>query len=255
MKKLLVGGVGLLALATAMQPALAADLPVRKAPLAPVYGYSWTGCYFGGHFGGVWITKDYDLRSVGTAIGGIVFDTPIGFGSHDANGWLGGLQGGCNYQFAGGFVIGIQGDYAWMDAEGSHAGPFGGVTSLQSNVKSLASITGRIGYAWDRFLGYVKGGGAWERDEYLWYVTAAPGLSTSASETRSGWTIGVGGEYAFSDWLTGFVEYNYYDFGTSTVAFPVGPLDFNFDIEERKSVIKAGLNFKFGGKGPVAARY
>ena len=30
-----------------------------------------------------------------------------------------------------------------------------------SNVKSLASVTGRVGYTWDRFLGYVKGGGAW----------------------------------------------------------------------------------------------
>jgi hypothetical protein len=31
---------------------------------------------------------------------------------------------------------------------------------LTSNTKSLASVTGRVGYAWDRFLGYVKGGGA-----------------------------------------------------------------------------------------------
>jgi hypothetical protein len=27
-----------------------------------------------------------------------------------------GLQAGCNYQFAGSFVIGIQGDYDWVDA-------------------------------------------------------------------------------------------------------------------------------------------
>ena len=39
-------------------------------------------------------------------------------------------------------------------------------TTDQSNIRSLASVTGRVGYAWDRFLLYVKGGGAWERDDY-----------------------------------------------------------------------------------------
>jgi opacity protein-like surface antigen len=36
----------------------------------------------------------------------------------------------------------------------------------------------------------------------------------SASETRGGWTVAAGGEYAFTDWLTGFVEYEYHGFGT-----------------------------------------
>ena len=38
--------------------------------------------------------------------------------------WLGGVQAGCDYQFAGGWVIGIQGDYAWTDAEGSNVSLF-----------------------------------------------------------------------------------------------------------------------------------
>jgi hypothetical protein len=37
--------------------------------------------------------------------------------------------------------------------------------SLIADVGSQVPVTGCIGYAWDRFLGYVKGGGAWERDE------------------------------------------------------------------------------------------
>jgi outer membrane immunogenic protein len=105
-------------------------------------------------------------------------------------------------------------------------------------------VTGRVGYAWDRFLGYVKGGGAWESDEYS--VFSGLAIST-ASEIRTGWTIGVGGEYAFTDWLTGFVEYNFYDFGTKSNTFggtfgtPI------IDIKETKSVAKAGLNIKFAG--------
>jgi outer membrane immunogenic protein len=240
-------------------PAMAADLakPVYKAPPPPpVYVFNWSGCYIGGNAGGVWVQKDYSLTSIGTGIGGIVFTNPVGFGGHDASSWLAGLQAGCNYQAPGSnWVVGIQGDYDWANADNSHGDPFGGLTTLQSKTKSLASVTGRIGYAWDRFLGYVKGGGAWERDEYTWFVTAAPGVLTSASETRGGWTVGIGGEYAFTDWLSGFIEYDYYWFGTRSIAFPVGPVAFNFDIEERKSVVKAGLNFRFGGGGPVAAKY
>jgi outer membrane immunogenic protein len=241
-------------------PAMAADLakPVYKAPPPPpVYVFNWSGCYIGGNAGGMWVQKDYSLTSINTAFGGIVFANPVDFGGHDSSSWVAGLQAGCNYQPAGtNWVFGIQGDYDWANADASHADPFGGLTTHQSNTKSLASVTGRVGYAWDRFLGYVKGGGAWERDEYTWFVTAVPGISTSASETRSGWTAGIGGEYAFTDWISGFVEYDYYWFGTRSVAFPVGPVDVNFDIRERKSVVKAGINFRFGGgPAPVAARY
>jgi opacity protein-like surface antigen len=46
----------------------------------------------------------------------------------------------------------------------------------------------------------------------------------TVSETRNGWTIGVGGEYAFLDWLTGFIEYDYYGFrdNNNTVGFTCG---------------------------------
>jgi len=117
-------------------------------------------------------------------------------------------------------------------------------------VKSLASVTGRIGYAWDRFLGYVKGGGAWERDEH--HFTDGFDIGT-VSATRSGWTIGIGGEYAFTDFLTGFIEYNYYDFGSRDLTFiQNGTIPFTYGIDETKSVLKAGLNFRFGGWGGPA---
>jgi len=258
MKKFLLATVAFAPLIAA--PAMAADLPARpvyKAPPPVVTYYNWSGCYIGGNGGGVWVRKDYALRSIGTPFGGITFPALVDFGSHDASSWVAGIQAGCNYQVAGtGWVFGIQGDYDWTDATGSHFDPILGLTTLRSRANSLASVTGRIGYAWDRFLGYVKGGGAWERDDYSWFVTAIPAAALTASETRGGWTVGIGGEYAFTDWITGFVEYDYYGFGTRTIAFLApGPVAFNFDIKENKSVVKAGLNFKFGWGGPVTARY
>jgi outer membrane immunogenic protein len=253
MKKYLLAGVGLIAISMGV-PALAADMPVKAAYKAPpiVYAYSWTGCYIGGHVGGLWVSKDATLAAPGIPVVGGPLPFPgapagISTGGHHASSVVGGIQAGCNYQFAGGWVIGLQGDYGWTDAKGSHVDPLLPILTDESRTRSLASVTGRIGYAWDRFLGYVKGGGAWERDNYQSYLTANSAfIFSTASETRGGWTIGVGGEYAFTDFLTGFAEYNYYDFGTKTVPNTtlIGPI--NVDVREHKSVAKVGLNFKFG---------
>src|SRR5262245_37902311 len=137
---LLAAGLSIMA-----QAALAADLrppppppppPVKALP-PPVYLFTWTGCYVGGNGGGLWLTKDFAVTSV---LGIAVPTTNVG--SHDASSWVAGVQGGCNYQFAGGFVIGIQADYDWTNAKGSH-NPLALGTILSSNTKSLGSVTGR----------------------------------------------------------------------------------------------------------------
>jgi opacity protein-like surface antigen len=114
MRKYLLATATVIAL---VDPAMCADMraPVYKAapPVVPVW--SWTGCYVGGHAGGLWAKqKDWIVRTPGGAFFG------QSLGGHEADGWLGGVQAGCDYQFAAGFLIGVQGDYAWADAEGSH---------------------------------------------------------------------------------------------------------------------------------------
>jgi outer membrane immunogenic protein len=94
MRRLWLVSVAIVALGTAS--ASAADMrlkaPIYKAP--PVATWNWTGCYIGAHVGGLWATKDWTLQPPDPI-------TPLG--SHDANSWLGGVQGGCDYQFAGGW--------------------------------------------------------------------------------------------------------------------------------------------------------
>jgi len=225
-----------------MQVATAADMPVKARPMAPVpVAYNWTGCYVGGNIGGLWANKDWTNETPGPNFG-----LPIG--SHDPSGFLGGGQIGCNYQVST-FVFGIQGDYDWTDASATNNDLVVLANTDRTTIKGLASVTGRAGYAWDRFLVYAKGGAAWVRDDYDVYVTATGAPAGSASETRTGWTAGGGGEYAFAPSWSAFVEYDYYDFGTRSNTFltPAGGVLAIVDIRQNISVVKGGINFRFFG--------
>ena len=90
MKKLLLGAATLIALAA---PAVAADIPARTYSRAPAYTapavvYNWTGFYIGGHVGGAF-AGDNSLQS------------------SDAR-FMGGVQGGFDYQFSQNWVIGAE---------------------------------------------------------------------------------------------------------------------------------------------------
>jgi outer membrane immunogenic protein len=249
--KTFFAGVAGLVVACFAGAAVAADLPARvytKAPPPVVAVYNWTGCYVGGNGGGLWGHKDWWQTAGAGAL----------FSSHDVDGGMGGVQVGCDYQFSGNWVVGIQGDYDWVDATGS--GPHSTLPTLtdQSHISGVGSVTGRVGYAWDRFLGYAKGGVAWDRDSYLQFFTATGTPFASSSETRDGWTVGVGGEYAFWQNLSVFVEYDYYDFGSHNVSFTsaLAPtLAGTIRIHENQSVVKAGINWLFNVGGPVVAKY
>src|SRR3954451_11570596 len=105
MNKFLTGSIAAAAIAVAM-PALAADMAPRytKAPApAPVMVYNWTGCYIGGNVGGAWAR----IRETSVSVAG--FPLVSDFGSNEATGVIGGAQIGCDYQFAGNFVFGVQG--------------------------------------------------------------------------------------------------------------------------------------------------
>jgi outer membrane immunogenic protein len=251
MKKFLLAGVAVSALfgGSAVAADLARPAPVYAPPPVLVPLFTWTGCYVGGNVGGVWASRDWTDQTLLSPTFG------VDLGSNTASGAIGGLQGGCNYQ-VGAWVFGIQGDYDWTNANQTNtpaafATFFPGLATYDK-LKSLASVTGRVGYSWDRFLAYVKAGGAWEQSDYS--LVFAGLAAATVSETRGGWTVGVGGEYAFLNWLTGFVEYDYYGFGNNGNAFLCSaavcgglPVAAAANIKTNINVIKAGLNFKFGG--------
>jgi outer membrane immunogenic protein len=203
---------------------MAADLPVKapaaKAKLSPAY--NWTGCYAGYHFGSIFTQSDWG------ALGS----------DDDAGALLVGGQLGCNYQVSN-WVFGLQGDAAWSDATGTHSDPSGSRLTNEWRTNSLASVTGRVGYAWDRLLSYGKVGEAWKHSKYDVGFAAT-------SDWNNGWTVGGGFEYAVTNNVSMFFEYNYYDFGSRTVGLAAGPgVSETADIHDRSSVVKVGANYKF----------
>jgi outer membrane immunogenic protein len=232
----------------------AADLraPVRAAPPpipAPVF--SWTGCYVGAHVGWGWGNSNFTESSfsphfVGTANGGL-----------NTNGALAGGQVGCNYEFWGNWVVGVQGDFAGTDINGKGQDPFGfdNFEAIGLKTEWLASVTGRVGYAFwnNQVLVYAKGGGAWDRNKWDVSQSELTFNNPIFSETRSGWTVGGGVEWTlWSPNWTAFVEYNFYRFNDgSTQTNPCGGL-FSCSFATAKqdiNTVKAGVNYKFNWFG------
>ena len=257
MKKLFPSMLALAALAAG--PAMAADMavkaPLYKAP-PPVVLFSWTGCYIGGHGGGLWVRKDYTrpFTTVATTQGFPFTATGgTGLGSHDADSGLGGGQVGCNYQIDR-VVFGVRGDIAGTSARGSHVSPLSTDFTDSSRTTSLSTATASVGLALDRLLLYVRGGGAWERDTYDFRNVTNTFIAT-ANETRGGYTVGAGAEYAFLEWLSIFAEYGYFDFGTRTDQFLITTGiggSYPINIRERKNVFKVGINLRWGPSAVVA---
>ncbi len=221
-------------------------------------------------------------------VSGTIRSNRVNSFSDDTAGFLAGGQVGCDLQFAPRWVIGVEGEGEWARIKGAtdlfftNAGgdlvvdglPVGAVipgmfASTHTLTDWLASVTARVGYTpWDRWLFYVKGGAAWAGDKYTLRgfactggITAPPPACIASpfdfkgSETRFGWTAGLGIEYAFWNNWSWKLEYDFYDFGKKHVTFvdqfgnfPTG----DAAINQRINVIKFGVNYNFfWGKAPV----
>ena len=231
------------ALAVLGAPVSAADLRRTDLTITPLTAptWDWTGCFVGGQVGGLWGQSDkWIVRTPGGA------HQNQSLGSHTIDGPIGGFQAGCDYAFAG-VVTGVQVDFGGANAKGRHdsAQEFG--VDYHSEVAWITSLTGRVGKPFNRFLPYVKGGVAWERVRYS-ASTIVTGTAYKSKETRPGWTVGLGGEYAISRTVSVFLEYDYYGFGTDTVRMTpqldgLGPAF--VDIKETANIVKTGFNIRF----------
>lgn len=211
--------------------------PFDRNPGA-VPGSDWTGLYFGGHAGQGFAS----LNGVTTAMDGTAGGIPA-TESVDMNikNFLLGAQVGFNYQFDNRFIVGVEVDYSKMRLGGfQEALATEGIFPAQRNLQArteyelswMATIRGRVGYAFDRMLVYGTGGLAllnekqW-RDQYRSNSNASALQGTTvlaftefAEKQRTGWTIGAGAEYAIDGNWSVKGEYAYTEFGEEDFDFP-----------------------------------
>jgi opacity protein-like surface antigen len=229
---------------------------------------NWTGFYFGGFAGTGWGQTDWSFIGPATAT------------SPRMAGFLGGGEVGWNYQ-TGAFVFGAEADLGLGGLFGGRSCPNTGTQTFNvaavpttagagtntftcnETLRYMATATARVGYSWDRVLIFVKGGGAWIKDDYSAKCNfdSQPGSGAfctapviAASDKRLGWTVGGGFEYALNRFWSAKAEYDYADFGTKRLVFTDGEAA---DIKKTVNLVKIGVNYRFAWEpaAPIVTKY
>lgn len=219
--------------------ASAADMAVKAAPppyVAPVY--NWTGFYIGINGGWGQSSTRYDWANFFAR-------------SDNASGGTVGGQIGYNWQ-VGSWVFGLEAQGNWADFNRSYVDPFNPAWTVGTTVDALGLFTGRIGYAANNVLLYVKGGAAVANNSY-WAAFNNVNF-ISVSNTRWGGSVGAGFEWGFTpNWSFG-VEYDHLFLGDTNYNWTNPNWRYtNVGIRQDIDLVTARINYRFGG--PVVARY
>jgi outer membrane immunogenic protein len=235
----------------ARSAALAADLPPPAGrpdyipPPIPVY--NWSGFYLGGNVGVGWQNGS--------------FSDPFGntFNATNSATFLGGGQAGVNYEFNSGVVVGTETDFDWLGNGSNTTSPFplagtgivpAPTASVTANNQWLLTVTGRVGYAWDRLLVYGKAGGAWVGNNPTIMINGT-GFSFSGSNANFGWTAGAGVEWAFWGNWSARLEYDYVGLASETLTVPTTSIILPGDVfggsNRNIQMMNVGINYKIGG--------
>ena len=267
MTKFLLSTVAIAALTTA---SFAADLPSRKSPAEAPYVavpmFTWTGFYVGGDIGGAWTNDGSRYRLTPAGVGFAPAGTLVATSSMNSSGVVGGLFAGYNWQFSNAFVVGLEADVEATSLSKNNANilaigdgfvvPIGFLNS--EKLPWQGSARARLGYAAGNALFYVTGGLALAQIQTR-YFNADFNTTDSFSQTRAGWTLGGGVEYAFNANWTARIEYRYSQFGTirdtlTNTTFPAGALAVSHPISE--NAVRVGIAYKFGAPAAaVVAKY
>ena len=260
MKKILLSAVSLAVLSSA---ALAADLPSRKAPVAPPPPPPpmWTGFYAGLNLGGGWGAGNgnSNIWNLGGANGGVT--------NNIGGGVIGGAQVGYNYQISSlglggmGALIGAEADFQGTSMSNSNNG-YGYVNGTPiwvrngSSLPWFGTVRGRLGLTvMPTLLVYGTGGFAYgnvQRNGGLY------GFNNN-SATQTGWTAGGGVEWMFMPNWSAKAEYLYTDISggnSNTYGWNLGTGLNNVNNHTRWNTVRAGVNYHFNwGAAPVVAAF
>jgi outer membrane immunogenic protein len=227
--------------------ASAADLPAAMpAYKAPMPAYTWTGCYVGGNAGSVsaGASNTFDNGA------GIVEDF-----SFNPSSWIAGGQVGCQYQWTN-VVFGVEGTWSSMDLKETDTSLMDPTATRTLKLDEIATVVGKLGFAWERALLYGKGG--WAEGRFDWStIDNATGVTGGFTSWQSGWTVGAGVEFMAMPYFVVGVEFDYYRFkyDNSSILATDGTLGNVFNSNATVYSVTARASWLFNWGGPVVARY
>lgn len=255
-----LSAAGLLAVA---MPALAADLPSRKAPppvsvFAPEPAVNWTGFY-----GGVSVGFATDRYAFKYGFGSAATGVSSAYDAIVSQGLIGGGQFGALYQTPWNIVVGAEINVEGSTVKGSLPVGFPGITGvIRTEIPYFGAFRAKLGYAFDslpyvgNMLVYLVAGGAIAKVHDVAAVNVGGNplvfdRTTKRFEvsTHIG-TVGIGVAHKFTPNLSAFAEYRYTALGPQaglgrsieiSTPFAAGA----FQTRAMYHLGKVGLNYHF----------
>jgi outer membrane immunogenic protein len=208
-------------------------VPVLAA--APATVWRWDSVYVGANGGWSASASEHAISN---------YPADNRFNHFKQSGALLGITFGLNRQFND-MVYGIEADWGWANINGTGSGDaFSGCQAgCYTNVSSLGTLRGRVGYAWGTYMPYLTGGLAWGQIK-----SGQPGIDSSTWEP--GFTLGGGIEALFAPNWSLKTEYLWVRVNDSgyTATAPV------MVVQRDNNVLRMGVNYHFDLR-PMAALY
>ena len=195
---------------------------IKDSPYRPNSDMRWSGFYVGIQGGYGWGDTEHHQGGLST-------------GTFDISGGLAGVTWGTNWQ-RGNVVYGLESDFSFSSIDGDTAVGCGLGFTCFTDIRTLSTSRVRLGYAMDRSLVYVTGG--------LAYGNVRAGIRDAVDddETRFGWTLGAGIEWAFAPRWSLKAEYLHVDLGDRRNYSSGGSVD----VDITADIARVGLNYNLG---------
>ena len=196
--------------------------------------HNWNGFYAGVNAGGG--------ISHATAIG----TGTIGVTDINGTGLAGGGQIGYNLLLGPKLFAGVEGDFGALRIHAQMADWFDQTSVFTEKTDWYGTTRVRFGTTTGPALLYVTGGAAWVHNSVGFTPQMFAPTAQLLTRTGAGWTVGAGTEVALDARWSARIESLYIDTGHSIERF-APPSFFGGDFKDRFMVVRAGVNYQFGG--------
>jgi outer membrane immunogenic protein len=175
---------------------------------APASATKWSGFAIGGEVGAsfasfAWTQSPNFFNTIGATVLGSESDSV-------AAGLTGGVLGGYNWA-VGRILLGIELSARTGGLSKQQPSPWYPATDVfTSEIHWRASAAARVGYAWERWQIFAKGGWA-GADVGFTLLDTSTGITSTLDKWINGWTAGVGAEYMMLDRVSLGVTWDYTD--------------------------------------------